>query len=117
MHYQNHKTSGKDGYMAAKLDMSKAFDRVEWGFIQKVMEKLGFNAIWVNLIMQCITSVTYSVIINRVAYGNSIPTRGLCQGDPLSPSLFLLCIEGLSTLIHEAARNQAVIGISIGRGC
>ena len=64
MHYLNHKTEGKDGYMSIKLDMSKAFDRVEWGFIQRVMEKLGFHNNWVSLIMQCISTVSYSVIIN-----------------------------------------------------
>ena len=47
------------------------------------------------------------------AYGNIIPSRGLRQGDPLSPSLFLLCAEGLSAILHEAARNHSLSGISI----
>ena len=51
MHFLNHKTVGKEGFMAAKLDMSKAFDRVEWCFLMRVMEKLGFCSKWVNLIM------------------------------------------------------------------
>ena len=70
MHYLDHKTDGKEGFMAVKLDMSKAFDRVEWGFISKVMEKLGFCNKWRDLVMQCITSVSYSVLINGVAHGN-----------------------------------------------
>ena len=117
MHYLNHKTAGKEGYMAVKLDMNKAFDRVEWVFIKKVMEKLGFCSKWVNLIMQCITSVSYSVLINGAAHGNITPSRGLCQGDPLSPSLFLLCAEGLSAIIHKVARNHSLNGISISRNC
>lgn len=117
MHYLDHKIVGKEGCMTVKLDMSKAFDKVEWGFIYKVMGKMGFCNRWINLVMQCVTSVTYSVIINGVAYGNISPTRGLCQGDPLSPNLFLLCVEGLSALIHKAARNDSITGISIYRGC
>jgi len=106
MHFLNHKNASKEGYMAVKLDMSKAFDRVEWCFIKAIMEKLGFSSKWVNLVMRCITSVSYSVLINGVTCGNITPTRGLQQGDPLSPTLFLICIEGLSALIHEVARNQ-----------
>ena len=103
MHFLNHKSAGIEGFMAAKLDMSKAFDRAEWCFIQGVMERMGFSTRWINLIMKCITSVSYSVLINGVAYGNIKPTCGIRQGDPLSSSIFLLYAQGLSALIHEAA--------------
>ena len=77
---------------------------------------MGFNKNWINLIMKCISSVSYSVIINGTAYGNITPTRGLRQGDPLSPYLFLLCVEGFSALIHDAAKNNQLQGIGICRG-
>ena len=74
MYYLNHKTTGGDGCMAAKLDMSKAFDRVEWCFIKGVMVKLGFSSKWIDLVMRCISSVSYSILINGIACGNIIPT-------------------------------------------
>ena len=77
MHYLNHKVEGMDNYMSIKLDMSKTFDRVEWNFIKEVMEKMGFAKKWVNLIMLCISSVSYSVIINGEACGNITPSRGI----------------------------------------
>ena len=117
MHYLNHKDDEKENYMSIKLDMSKAFDKVEWNFIKEVMEKMGLAKKWVDLIMLCISSVSYSVIINGVACGNVIPSRGIRQGDPLSPYLFLLCVEGFSALIHKAACDNQISGISIGRGC
>ena len=74
MHYLEHKKKGKENFMVVKLDMSKAYDRVEWGFIEKVMEKMGFHENWINLIMKCITIVSYLVIINGVVHGHIFST-------------------------------------------
>ncbi|KAL0011422.1 hypothetical protein SO802_006530 [Lithocarpus litseifolius] len=117
MHYLEHKKDGKENFMAVKLDMSKAHDRVEWSFIEKVMEKMGFHEKWIKLIMKCISTVSYSVIINGAVHGCILPTRGLRQGDPLSPYLFLLCVDGFSSLIKDATRNQSLSGVSICRRC
>ena len=116
MHYLDHKKSGKDGYMAIKLDMSKAYDRVEWIFIEKVMRRLGFHEKWVGWILKCITTVSYSVLINGESHGSITPSKGLRPGDPLSSYLFLLCSEAFSAMIVEANNNQRLSGISIYRG-
>ena len=112
MHYLKHKRGRNDSFMVIKLDMSKAFDRVEWSFIEMIMRKIGFDESWIDLVMKCITSVTYLVIINGSVHGSIVPTRGLKQGDPLSPYLFLLCVEGFSALINEAGRYIHMLGFS-----
>ena len=81
------------------------------------MEKMGFHEKWIQLVMKCITTVSYFVIINEAVHGCIFPTRGLRQGDTLSPYLFLLCADGFSSLIKDAARNQSLSGISICKGC
>ena len=81
------------------------------------MEKLGFYEKWICLIMHCITIISNSIIINGSAYGCITPSRGLWQGDPLSPYLFLICAEAFSSLIHNATRSKEFNGISIYRGC
>ena len=88
MHRINTKHSGKVGEMALKLDMSKAFDRVEWGCLEKIIYKMGFHDSWVKLMMRCVNTITYSIKINGRPQGYITPSRGLCQGDPLSPFLF-----------------------------
>ena len=79
--------------------------------------KTGFVERWINLIMQCITSITYAIRINGSPRGRIIPSKGIRQGDPLSPYLFLLCVEGLSSLIKATVNSGHMGGIAICRGC
>ena len=76
MHHISQKKGGRVGEMALKLDMSKAYDRVEWECLDKIMEKLGFDRKWRRLIMKCVTTVTYAIRINGSPRGHIIPTRG-----------------------------------------
>ena len=106
---------GTHGYMAIKLDMSKAYDRVDWGFLEEIMRKMDFNERWISLMMVCVKSVTYSVLVNGEPCGMIHPTKGIRQGDPLSPFLFLLCTEGLNGLIKHAERSGDIHGFSLCR--
>ena len=116
MHTIDQRRKGKEGLMAIKLDMSKAYDRVEWSYLEAIMRRMGFQDRWISLMMMCVSTVTYSVLINGEPRGTIIPTRGLRQGDPISPYLFLLCAEGLSAMIKRKERIGGLRGISVRRG-
>jgi hypothetical protein len=107
---------GNEGFMALKLDMSKAYYRLEWGFLEAVMRKMGFAEGWIGLLMSCVWSVSYSILINGQPHGNITPSRGIHQGDPLSLYLFILCAEAMNSLLHFNEREGLLSGIPIAQG-
>ena len=117
LHYLRHSKAKKHVAMAVKTDMSKAYDRIEWSFLRKVLTRLGFHDILINWLMECVSSVSYSFLINGGPQGKVTPSRGLRQGDPLSPYLFILCTEVLSGLCNQALENGTLPGIKVARNC
>uniref|UniRef100_A0A803PAC2 Reverse transcriptase domain-containing protein n=1 Tax=Cannabis sativa TaxID=3483 RepID=A0A803PAC2_CANSA len=119
MHSLTHRKTGRLGWMALKLDMAKAFDRVEWVFIRKIMDRFLFPKRFIDLILACFSTATFSFSLNQQVVGTVKPTRGIRQGDPLSPYLFLLCSEGLSSLINYKTKQRQprshFLGIKIAR--
>ena len=115
LHTIKQKKTGKEGWCAVKLDMHKAYDRVEWVFLEAILLKLGFHANWVNMVMLCVSSVEYRVRYTSTETEAFKPSRGLRQGDPLSPYLFLLCMEGLTALLSRAENNGDLMGVKVCR--
>jgi hypothetical protein len=112
-HYMQNKQGGHLGVETFKLDMSKAYDRVEWPFLQGMMRRLGFAESSVKLIMMCVTTVSYKISVNGHYEERILPTRGLRQGDPLLPYLFILCAEGFSSLMENAEREGHIEGVKV----
>jgi hypothetical protein len=77
LHTMHSRMRGKKGFMAVKLDMSKAYDRVEWSFLEAIMRRMGFAPQWIHLMMMCVTMVSYAIVINGNPCGRIIPKKGL----------------------------------------
>ena len=101
---------------AYKLDLSKAYDRVDWEFLEQALIKWGFSMEWITWIMACVKSVKYSVKFNGKLLESFSPSRGLRQGDPLSPFLFLFIADALSSLLSKSVHEGELKGVSICRG-
>lgn len=101
--------------MEVKLDMLKAYDRVEWPFIEAMIRALGFCEKWVQLVLSCISTISYSILIKQPKK-SFIPYRGLRQGDILSPYIFFICVKSLSSLINLVESRGEIKGLSMIRG-
>jgi hypothetical protein len=104
--------SGVPG-LICKLDLEKTYDHVNWNFLIYLMERCGFGAKWCNWIRFCISSVRFSVLINGTPCGFFPSSRGLRQGDSLSPLLFVLAMEALSRLMDRAVERGYIEGFSM----
>jgi len=113
MHYMKKKRGCDSQYCTLKLDMRKSYDRVEWEYLELIMIKLFFHRLWVQTIMSLVTTVSFSVLFNGERTENFKPSRGIRQGDPISPYLFLLAAEGLSCLLNSRVQSSLLNGIKV----
>lgn len=105
----------QSGTLALKINMSKAYDRMEWNLIRLALKLFGFSSHWIHA---CLSSVSYSILLNGYPYGFITPTRGMRQGDPLSPFLFAIGMKILSCLIDKAYSLALIHGVRLSRdGC
>ena len=106
------KTSRIPG-MLIKLDLSKAFDRANWKYIRAVLESFGFDQDWISWVMNLTSSAFFSILVNGVPSKPFSPTRGIRQGDPLSPFLFVLLAEGLERYIKAYINDGSLKGLPL----
>eukprot|EP00253_Pinus_taeda_P029932 PITA_29932 len=99
--------------MLLKIDLSKAFDSICWEYMQKILKAFGFDAAWIRWISSLISSIFFSILVNGIPSSTFHPSRGIRQGDPLSPFLFVIMAEGLGRSIKAAISIGNFKGISI----
>jgi hypothetical protein len=109
-------TNRKKGFIGIKTDMAKAYDRMEWSFIEATLTSMGFPMPMIHAIMKCVSTVAFFILINGLPSNSFFPQRGLRQGDPLSPYPFIICADVLSGLISKAQDNHLIHGIKIAPG-
>lgn len=93
--------------MDVKTDMSKAYDRIEWDFIKTVLERFGFHNKWVNWIMQCVTTISYSFLLNGTAKEAITPTRGIRQETPYHPTYSSYVVKSYLVYAKKPIKMEA----------
>lgn len=104
------------GKVAVKIDLEKAYDRLKWEFVVDTLQDIGFEGSFVELVHACMSSCSMEVLFNGERTEKFHPSRGIRQGDPISPYLFVLCIERLGHLIHKAVERGEWKPIALSRG-
>ena len=99
--------------MLIKLDLSKAFDRISGKYMHSLLEAFGFDSHWVALIVRLTSLAFFSILVNEVPSQPFSPTRGIRQGDPLSPFLFILLAEGLGRYLRAAVHDGSLKGLPL----
>jgi hypothetical protein len=99
------KMTGRVGYFAIKVDLAKAYDRLNWDFIYHTLLEVGYPEKWIEVVRVAVTSVRTNVKWNGVRAEYFQLERGIRQGDPISRYLFVLCMDKLSHLITHAAHK------------
>jgi len=97
---------GRKGWMLLKLDLEKAYDRLRWDFLEDTLRAAGLSEIWVGRIMECVSGPSMCILWIGEKTESFKPERGLRQGDPLSPYLFVLCMGRLCHLINGAVAQK-----------
>jgi hypothetical protein len=110
-------SSWKSKAFMLKIDLAKAFDRLEWNFIIDALARIGLHGHFINLIHACVSSPTFSVVINGQPFAKFQGDRGIRQGCPLSPYLFVMVINELSIALQEAMCNNYFAEITLGPNC
>ena len=110
------KKKGGTGYMVVKIDMEKVYDKLEWSFIREVLTKINLPQNILDLIMNCVSSSSSSILFNEGSLEPFLPSRGIRQGDPLSPYLFILCMEYLGQLIEEKCDQKLWCPVKTSQG-
>jgi len=108
------KRGGRRG-MCLKVDYEKAYDSVSWVFLLNMLQRLGFHRRWITWIKGCLESANVSVLVNGSPTSEFNVTRGLRQGDPLAPFLFIVVAKGLSGLVRQTIKANLLVGIKVGR--
>lgn len=106
--------SSKSGGIILKVDFEKAYDCVNWDFLQFLLSRMGFGLKWISWIMECVSSALVSVLVNGSPTKEFRMKRGLRQGDPLSPFLFNMVVEGLHLMFEKALEVGLIDGICVG---
>ena len=99
--------------MLIKLDIAKAYNKLSWKYLEAILKAHGFSPEWVEWVRALVSSPFYSILLNRSLYRLFFPTRGIRQGDPLSPFLFILAAKGLSKLIQSQEGASKIRGLAL----